>query len=404
MFLEILLLILAGIITGTFAGLMPGIHPNNLILILLGLLPLLLNFFPVQAVVALIVSMVISNAITGFIPSVLLGAPEESTALSVLPGHKLLLEGKGLEAIYLSLIGGIGVIILSILLLPFLIKLLPVFYASIKHYIAWILIAVVITMVATERKFKKFWGLVVFLLSGFLGLIILNSTMLQPQFLFFPLFTGLFGISTMMISLNEKVKIPKQIKDFGIVKKTLALTGIVKGFFSGLIVGILPGVGGAQAGTLVQIITRKEDAREFLVSLGGINVANTLFALMALYTIGRPRSGAAVAVDQIVGSFSFTDLLILLATSLMVAGISVILTLVLSKKFLSLIERMPYEKISITIISLLVILTAFFTGWIGLLVLAVSTAIGLIAPLTGVRRSLCMGVLILPVVFFYLGV
>jgi putative membrane protein len=39
-----------------------------------------------------------------------------------------------------------------------------------------------------------------------------------------------------------------------------------------------------------------------------------------------------------------------------------------------------------------------FTGPLGLFVLAVSTAIGMIAPLTGIRRSHGMGVLLLPVI------
>ncbi|MDI6807163.1 MAG: tripartite tricarboxylate transporter permease, partial [Candidatus Aenigmarchaeota archaeon] len=340
MFLEILLFIFVGIAAGVFAGLMPGIHPNNLIWILLGILPLLLTLgFTLQAIVALIVSMVVANAITSFIPSIFLGAPEDSTALSVLPGHRLLLEGKGLEAIYLTIIGGVGVVILFVLLMPLLLIVLPIFYSYIRYYIPWILICIASVMVLDEEKIKKLWGLVVFLLAGLLGMIVLNSTLLEPTFLFFPLFTGLFGISTLLISLGQKAKFPKQAKDFGIVKRALAISGIVKGFFAGLIVGILPAVGAAQAGTLVQIITRKEDTREFLVGLGGINTSNSLFALLALYTIGRLRSGAAVAVERILGSFVFNDLLLLVATILFTAGIVVILTLYLSKKFLSFVEK-----------------------------------------------------------------
>lgn len=402
MFLEILLFTLIGVVGGIVAGLTPGIHTNTLILILLGLSPLLTNF-PLHATVALIISLAITNTIVDFIPSIFLGCPEDDTALSILPGHKLLLEGKGLEAVFLTVIGGVGVVILFILLLPLLLKFLPFLYKNIKYYIHLVLLAIVSAMVLTESKFKKLWGLFVFLLAGALGVITLNSTLLQPQFVFFPLFTGLFGIPTLLISLKGKVKIPKQIKDFGSVKKTLALIGSIKGFFAGLIVGILPGVGSAQAGTLVQIITRKEDTREFLVSLGGINTANALFAIAALYTIGRARSGAAVAIERILGGFSFNEMLLLIAVSLIAVGIAAITTLFLSKKFLLLVEKVPYSKISLSIIALLVLLTIIFTGYIGLLILLVSTAIGLIAPLTGVRRSLYMGVIILPVILQYSG-
>ncbi len=404
MLIEILIFSLFGIVIGTLCGLLPGIHPNNLLILIIALLPLL-SGYPIQAIVAFIISMVVVNTVTSFIPSIFLGAPDDSTALSVLPGHKLLLEGRGLEAVFLSVIGGLGVVILFVLMMPLLLKTLPILYSWVKYYTHWLLSAIVLVMIMTEHVIKKkLWGFLVFLLAGVLGLISLNSTILQPQWVFFPLFTGLFGISTLLISLKDKTKIPKQIKNFGIVKRSLAIAGVVKGFFAGLIVGILPGIGAAQAGTLVQQMTRKENTREFLVSLGGINIANTIFALTALYAIGRPRSGAAVAVERILGSFSFNDLILLIGVTLFVTGISVLLTLFISKKFLFLLERIPYQKTSIATILFLIALTAFFTGWIGVLVLFVSTVIGLIPPLTGVKRSLCMGVLILPVIIYYSGI
>lgn len=403
MLFEILLFTFIGIGGGVIAGLIPGIHTNTLVLLILGILPLL-SGYPVEAIIALIISIAVTNTIIDFIPSIFLGAPEDDGALSVLPGHKLLLEGKGLEAIYLTVVGGVGVVILFVLLLPFLLKALPILYGAIKYYIHWVLIAIVAFMILTESEIRKFWGLVVFLLSGLLGLITLNSTLIQPQFVFFPLFTGLFGISTLIISLKEKVVIPKQAKEFGDVDRGLALSGIIKGFFSGLLVGILPGVGSAQAGTLVQQITRKENTREFLVSLGGINTANAIFSLVALYTISRARSGAAVAVERIIGEFTFNDLLLLVATGLIATGIATILTLKISKGLLELIQKVPYHKISLGIIVFLLLLTSVFTGLPGLLILFVSTTIGLIAPLTGVKRSFCMGVLILNVILFYSGI
>jgi len=403
LFLEILLFTLAGIFGGIVAGLIPGIHTNTLILIVFNLLPLLAGF-PVQAVVALIVSMAITSTLVDFIPSIFLNAPSEDTALSILPGHRLLLEGKGLEAVFLSVIGGIGVILLFIFLSPLMVKSLPIIYSFAKPRMAWLLLAVVGVMILTEKGRKKLWGLLMFLLAGILGLITLNSTLMQPDFVFFPLFTGMFGISSLIISLKDKTSLPQQMKDFGVVRKSLALIGSIKGFFAGLLVGILPGLGSAQAGTLVQTITRKEDNREFLVSLGGINTANALFAITALYTIGRPRSGAAVAIEKILGNFGFNDFIMLIAVSLIAVGIAAIATLFLSRKFLILVEKIPYNKISISILSLLLVLTIIFTGPMGLLVLVVSTAIGLVAPLTGVKRSLGMAVIILPVIFFYLGI
>lgn len=405
MFFEILFFVLAGVAAGTFTGLIPGIHTNTVCMILLSLFPLMLSYgIPIHGIIALIISMTITHTIVDFIPSVLLGAPDDSTALSVLPGHKLLLEGKGLEAIYLTIIGGVGVVILFVLFLPLLLKILPTLYETIKQHIQFILTVIVFVMIGIEKGLKgKFFGSAIFFLSGILGLIILNSTVLPANEMFFPLFTGLFGISTLLISLNKKVKIPKQEKETTNVDRKLAIFGSIKAFLSGLIVGILPGVGSAQATVLSQLATRKKDDKEFLVSVGGINTAVALFSLVSLYSIGRPRSGAAVAVARILGSFGLNELILLVASGLIATGIAAILTLKLSKKFLKLVEKVPYDKLSLGIIAFLILLTLIFTGPLGLFVLLISTAIGLLAPLTGVKRSLCMGVLILPVIFFYSG-
>ncbi len=405
MFLEIFAMVLIGVLFGIFTGLAPGIHVNLVALTVLALFPTLSSYgLPTEAIISFIISLGITHTFLDFLPGIFLGAPEDDTALSILPGHRLLLEGRGLEAVYLTVIGGVGVVLIAVLMMPLLLKVLPFIYNSIKLYIHWLLIAIVTVMIFTEKKMKKLWALLVFALSGLLGVIVLNSMIIQPVQVFFPLFTGLFGISTLLISLKARTKIPKQDKTFGSVSKSLAISGIVKGFFSGLIVGLLPGVGSAQAGTLVQQITRKENTREFLISLGGINTANALFALLALYTIGRPRSGAAVVVGKIVGTFTFSHMLLLVATALIATGIAAVLTLKISKTFLHLVEKVPYEKLSKAVIAFLVLLTFVFTGFTGLLVLVVSTAIGLMTALSGVKRSLCMGVLILNVILFYAGI
>jgi putative membrane protein len=317
----------------------------------------------------------------------------------------MLLAGRGLEAIQLTVIGGIGATILFVLLTPVLLFVLPVLYTAIKHYIHWILLLIVFIMLSTEKNLIKIgWALIIFCLAGLLGLIVLNSALLPPMFVFFPLFTGLFGISTLLISLRLKVKIPQQVGEMKMVDPRLALGGIGKAFCSGMLLGIMPGVGAAQAAVLAQELTRRGGVREFLVSVGGINTAVALFSLISLYTINRARSGAAITVEKIIGDFGFDELILLLGVGLVAIGISAVLTLGMGKKLLGVVEKIPYEKISLGIICFLILLTIAFVGLPGLLVLAVSTTIGLLAPLTGVKRSHCMGVLILPVIIFYSGI
>lgn len=422
MFLEILLFVILGILAGTFTGLAPGIHVNNISVIVIGLSPVFLAYhIPPHAVVSFIMSMAVTHTILDFIPSIFLGVPEDSTALSVLPGHRLLLQGKGLEALFLTIIGGVGVTILFVLSTPILLLILPFFYNAIKPNIHWVLIAIVFIMIVTEEKSirnpenfrasvfhrkigsKRIWALIVFTLSGILGLIVFNSTTLSPVFLFLPLFTGLFGIPNMIISLRGRGVIPPQEQWIGRIDRNLIFSGIIKSFFSGLLVGTLPGVGAAQATVLTQEMTRKHDPKEFLISVGGINTAVAIFSILSLYVLERPRSGAAVAIGKLIGNFGINELILLISTVLIAVGISAILALKISKKGAGLIEKIPYDKLSLMTIAFLVILTAILTEYLGLLILFVSTAIGLIAPLTGIKRSHCMAVILLPVILFYAG-
>ncbi|UCD06994.1 MAG: tripartite tricarboxylate transporter permease, partial [Candidatus Aenigmatarchaeota archaeon] len=340
MILELIIFTFLGIALGMFTGLIPGLHVNTIALILLGFVVIINPYY----LVVMIISTAITHTIWDFVPSIMLGAPEPSTALSVLPGHKLFLEGRGIEAIYLTTVGGVGVILLSLLLFPLLIPTIPFFYQNIHNYIHWILIIIALVIILSEAGFRrKGYALLCFALSGILGLLVLNSFILPSQSLLFPVFTGLFGLSTLIISLNKKTKIPKQEMDFPKTEKRLALSGTIKALFSGVLVGTLPGVGASQATVLTQQITRKRDQREFLISVGGINTVVALFSLISLYTILRPRSGAAVAVQQILMSFGFNELILLVAVALIATGISSILLLKSIRRIVSALQGVDFH-------------------------------------------------------------
>lgn len=403
MILELLLFTFLGILLGIFTGLIPGLHVNTIVLIILS--TGLIGISGPYIIAVTIIAMAITHTIFDFVPSILLGMPESSTALSVLPGHRLLMEGRGLEAIYLTVIGGIVVILLSLLLLPLLIIIIPFFYMNIHAYIHFILIAISATIILSHHGMKKrLYALACFMLSGILGLIVLNSYILPSYSIFFPMFTGLFGLSTLIISYNRGKGIPKQNLEFPHIHRKTAFLGGVKALFSGVLVGTLPGVGASQATILTQQITRKNDNTEFLISIGGINTIVAMFSLISLYTIFKPRSGAAVAVQQILVGFGFNELILLVAVSLLATGISSLILMNSLRSIVTAIERINYTLLTLGIIVFLIIMTVILTGMIGILILITSTAIGLLAPLFGVNRSNLMGVLLLHLILFYAGI
>jgi len=129
--IDLLLCFLLGTAIGVAAGLLPGLHPNNTVPIILGLSFL---FGPLPTAIILLCSGVV-NCFINFIPSILLGAPDDANVLGILPGHKLLLQGRGYEAIKLCVTGCFGGILLSIALLPMLSFAIPSIYSFIRPII-----------------------------------------------------------------------------------------------------------------------------------------------------------------------------------------------------------------------------------------------------------------------------
>lgn len=397
---EAIIAMLVGIPLGILTGLVPGLHVNTLVAIILPFYPLLpfSNYF----VIALFASLLVTHIFVSFIPSVFLGAPDPETSLSVLPGHKLLLSGRGREAIKLTVVGALGALVTSFVLIFFLSGFFVAAYGSSRGYMQYILSVVVAYMLLRERK-KLLHAVLVFLLSGALGFIVLESNMLPEQHALFPVLSGLFGISTLLLSINRKEKIPEQISNgIGISKSDIAKS-VAIGSLAGMVVGLLPGIGATQATIISQQIFSLFGAEKFLVAMAGINAADSVFSLGSLYLVGNPRSGVSVAVEKVFGKIGFYDFLFLLGIIASVAGASAIATLQIAGRVSRIMKKIDYPVVSKIVIAFVVFSVYSFTGLAGVLVLATSASIGILASYMGVNRSHCMGVLLLPTILFFAG-
>lgn len=275
--LEALLFSVLGIATGIAMGVIPGAHINNILPILL-FISLSFNLQPYNVAV-FIVATAMTEIFMNFIPSIFLGAPDENTALSVLPGHRLLLEGRGYEAIKLTVIGGIGALVSTIVFIAFLAPWFSYLYEISRPYVQYLIASVAVLMILSEKKIKKILSaILVFFLSGFLGVIVLGSSLVPQQNVLFPVLTGLFGLSTIAVSMFQRSSIPKQKEETEVkIPKEQILKSIALGTFAGLIVGFLPAIGISEAATMIQYVGRTGDASNFLVTLSGINVGNEVF-------------------------------------------------------------------------------------------------------------------------------
>lgn len=151
--IEYLILAALGIGLGTFTGLIPGVHVNNIAPLLVGLTAGS-TLGPYQAI-SLIVAMMLTHTFLDFIPSTFLGVPNEDTALSVLPAHKLVLKGKGYEVIKLTALGSLGALIVSVGLAGISTPVMGPMYESISPQMHWLLLGIVVIMLFLEKNWKK---------------------------------------------------------------------------------------------------------------------------------------------------------------------------------------------------------------------------------------------------------
>jgi len=394
---EVLFFIVLGIVFGVLTGLIPGVHPNLIVLTI----PILmaLNLEPLL-LLAFIVSLAVTNSITDFIPSILLGAPDSGNELSILPGHRMLMQGFGYHAVKLTVIGGVGSVILCIILLPVLIFFLSPFYSMIRGYIYLLLIFIVLVMVLTEKGIKKkSLAIVCFFLAGFIGLLS-NELPINNTLILFPILSGLFGMSLLILQMKKRVSIPKQKEGEVFVSKKLTNRSILLGTLGGISSGFLPGVGSSQIATLATV---DKNDHSFLTTIGAITTSNIILSIISLFLIGRIRSGVAVVIDQFV-VLTLNEIIFIAFVSLVSCGVAAIITLLLTKRFLKLIGKVNYSSISLFILLLLASLIIIFTGLYGLFLAIICCSLGIFANLANIKRGNLMGVLILPVILFYMGV
>ena len=345
--------------------------------------------------------MAITHTFIDYIPSIFLGAPDEDSFLSILPGHQLLLKGHAYAGIILTLYGSVTALLIIILFTPLFIFLLPIIYPYILRIMPIILILVSGYLIYTEKE-NKLWALIIFLLAGFLGIASLNIQIKEPLL---PLLTGLFGASNLIVSIKQKTKIPKQktmpLKNIKLKKQSLvkaSLASIIAAPFT----AFLPGLGASQAALIGKQVTGIKDQREFLFLLGAINTIVMGLSFIALYSIQKTRTGAAVAISKLIPTLTLSNLIYIIGTIILAGIISFFITLFIAKLIAKNIHKFHYSKISISILIILFIITIIFTGFLGILIFITSAALGITTILLGIKRMHLMGALLIPTILFYL--
>ncbi|MEI7719577.1 MAG: tripartite tricarboxylate transporter permease, partial [archaeon] len=235
------------------------------------------------------------------------------------------------------------------------------------------------------------------ILAGFLGIASLNLNLNQPLL---PLLTGLFGTSGLIFSVNQKASIPTQEDYIEKPKiKTLFKPTIVSLLVSPLC-SFLPGLGSSQATAISSKIFGEIERKQFLLMNGTINMVVSILSIITLIIINKSRTGSAAAIAQI-GTIATQELLIILASVLIVGLVSFFITIKLSKALATKINRINYPLVSKILIMFLTLAVLLISGHIGIIVLATSTCLGLAVQYFGIKKGLLMFCLLIPTILYY---
>lgn len=317
-----LVLILIGDLAGLIFGAIPGLSAFTALAIML---PLTFAMEPVVGI-SFLMSVYVGGVSGGFISAILLGIPGTPSSIATcFDGHALAKKGQSYRAmgvaVLFSFIGGIFSAIILSTLAPLIGQVALRF--SPYEYTAVILLALTTVSALSEGSMVK--GLLSCLLGvslAFVGIDKLSAYVrytfgfrqLRGGFALVPLLIGLFAVSQVLSNASkrnsltpEQAKLSvvqqKRMKGFGLTWKEFlhCLKTAGPAAAIGLVVGILPGIGGNVANLLAYSFAKKTSKHPEEFGQGSIegicapetaNNAAVGGALIILLTLGIPGDNA----------------------------------------------------------------------------------------------------------------
>jgi putative membrane protein len=410
---------LAGTVISSLLACLPALHIYNIAGLLILLAPRIEGILPGEMLAMFMLGLVIGYAVVNTIPSVFFGAPDESTLFVVLPGQRYLMEQRGFEASVLTGVGGLGGLLVLLLLAPVMPRMFPVVRVVVGPHLHWILGAIIVFMLMSEwpkgsdrgrtglAKFLDAWrslgaGILTFLLSGLLGMVLFYSNLVPVERAFqnlLPAFVGLFAIPWVLQNLLSQVQVPVQYAAGSVdLSPGLIARGVGAGALGGLFAAFFPVVTGGIGGFLAGHATAQRDDRLFIVSQGASKLLYYVGGFLLFFVPGLhlTRGGMAGMLSILYTPHTPATFWLVISAILVCGALAFGLLLGLSRLALRLVTRLDYRWVSAGTLVLLVGVVVAMTGWGGLLISVVATAIGLLPVMWGARRMNCMGVLLLP--------
>lgn len=409
--LFILYMAILGAAIGTFSGLVPGIHVNTLAALMLAGYPFLKGLFSPfipsdllpLCVASCIMSASIVHSFVDYVPSVFIGAPDPDDIISALPGHRLLLEGRGMAAVRSAAIGScVGSCVSIVIAIPLQLILLSGLSDYLDSITSIVLISVILLMILHEKEYAGMaWCTAIIFISGLLGLACMDldipgDGLLGEGTLLFPMLTGLFGMPALLESLHN----PRIVEQKDDERYPVGPIPGIKGVLTGILTGWFPGITSTTGAILSGSVTPERRPEGFIAMTASIGTSASIIMLVTMSITGHGRSGTMIIIgdilgDSVIGPMNgcFIALLLTAAFAAFLGYHSTVICGRIMSKVINMIDVLLLNKICIMLILALVFL---MTGPFGLVILFVSTLMGFLPMRVGISRVYLTGCLLIP--------
>jgi TctA family transporter len=390
--------IILGIFLGILFGFIPSLHINFAAYLFLyfGLFlvfPDKLFFF---------LSLSVAQLITSYLPQTFFSVPNTENIMSLFPLHRLFLERKAHEAIFLTFLGSFFGSIFALLLLP-LLYLLFTSLIGFNYFVSFAILFVFFSFIFSEKTIKD--KVIVFFIlssSGLLGLLTLKYNIFIKE----PLFVcvvGLFTLPLLLKSIFEKKILVKQEvleKVSFNTKDSIGLSFI--GSLASMFIILVPSFSSSQAGTIVSRIKRNLSSREYIILFSSISISALIFSYFLAMFFYKPRLGyIAILLQESLIIPRFEVILFVVTIILSVCFTLLILQSIL-KNIVHFINNLNLNKVNIFIFIFCILLVILTSKLISLPILFLSAVIGYFPLHYNKSRVLLMAYIMLPTLLFYL--
>jgi putative tricarboxylic transport membrane protein len=306
---------LIGVLWGILGGALPGISPSIAMALLL---PLTYGMEPITAIV-LLASVYVGAEYGGSIPAILIRTPgTNSAAATTIDGFEMARQGRGGEALGISLIAGLvgGLFGLAVLVLATKpLAMVALAFTPMAYFALGILGISVITSLSGGSLLKGLIAAVIGLMFAMVGSDPVTGvprfTFDEPELLggIKPLLimVGLFAVSEMLIQISEPpwakadgVNARLKLPDLPMMKRLFKPAAI--GSVIGTVEGVTPGAGGTVAAFMSYSEAKRwsrhpeefgKGSPEAIAAPEAANNVVTSTALVPLLSLGIPGSNSA---------------------------------------------------------------------------------------------------------------